>query len=65
MLEEDAKFPATKSELMEKQGWKVFDLTEKEHVHVSVPLEKLPDREYGNLREVIGALELQAAQELK
>ncbi len=65
VLEADAKFPATKSELIEKQGWKVFDLTEKEHVHVSVPLEKLPDRQYGNLREVIGALELQAAQELK
>jgi hypothetical protein len=36
VIEEDAKFPATKSELTEKQGWKVFDLTEQEHVHASV-----------------------------
>jgi uncharacterized protein YecE (DUF72 family) len=56
VLEEDAKFPASKSELIEKQGWKVFDLTEKEHVHASVLLGKLPDREYGNLEDVMGAL---------
>lgn len=65
VLEEDAKFPATKSELIEKQGWKVFDQTEKEHVHASVLLEKLPDSEYGSLKEVIGALEQESAQELK
>ncbi len=46
VLEEDAKFPATKSELIEKQGWKVLDLTEKEHVHASALLEKFPFREY-------------------
>jgi uncharacterized protein YecE (DUF72 family) len=56
VLEEDAKFPASKSELIEKQGWKVFDLTEKDHVHASVLLGKLPDREYGNLEDVMGAL---------
>ncbi|MCE8426429.1 MAG: DUF72 domain-containing protein [Candidatus Methanoperedens sp.] len=41
VLEEDAKFPATIDELIEKQGWKVFDLTETEHVHASILLEKL------------------------
>jgi len=56
VLEEDAKFPATKGELVEKQGWKVFDLTETEHVHASVLLEKLPDRKYESVEEVIGAL---------
>ncbi len=56
VLEEDAKFPATKSELIEKQGWKVFDLTETEHVHASVLLEKLPDGKYANVEEVVGTL---------
>jgi hypothetical protein len=40
ILEEDAVFPANKSELIEKQ-WKVFDLTENEHVH-RLLLENLP-----------------------
>jgi uncharacterized protein YecE (DUF72 family) len=56
VLEEDSKFPTTKSELIEKQGWKVFDLSDTEHIHASAPLEKLPDRKYGSIEEVIGAL---------
>ncbi len=56
VLEEDSKFPATKGELIEKQGWKVFDLADTQHMHASVLLEKLPDRIYGNIEEVIGAL---------
>ncbi len=53
VLEEDAKFPASKSELIEKQGWKVFDLTEQEHVHASTLLGKLPDRIFGSAEEVV------------
>jgi hypothetical protein len=56
VLEEDSRFPISKSELIKKQGWKVFDLTEKEHVHASVLLEKLPDRQYVDLEDVIEAL---------
>ncbi len=56
VLVEDAKFPSTKSELIEKQGWKVFDLTEKEHVHASVLLQKLSERKYVSVEEVIGEL---------
>lgn len=56
VLEEDAKFPATKGELMEKHGWKVFDLTETEHVHAGVLLEKLPDGKYASAKEAIMAL---------
>lgn len=56
VLEEDAKFPVAKKELIEKQGWKVFDLTENEHVHASMLLEMLPDRRYVNVEDVIGAL---------
>ncbi|WAM22814.1 MAG: DUF72 domain-containing protein (plasmid) [Candidatus Methanoperedens sp.] len=57
VLEEDTVFPATKSELIEKQGWKVFDLTENEHVHASMLLEKLPDSKYSSVEEVICDLE--------
>jgi uncharacterized protein YecE (DUF72 family) len=56
VLEEEAKFPATKSELIEKQGWKVFDLTEKEHVHASTLLGELPDRRFESVEEVIEVL---------
>jgi hypothetical protein len=57
VLEEDAVFPASKNELIEKQGWKVFDLTEKEHVHTGVLLGKLSDRKYSSVEEVIENLE--------
>ncbi len=56
VLEEDAKFPVTRDELIEKHGWKVFDLTETEHVHAGVLLEKLPDRKYASAEEVVGTL---------
>jgi uncharacterized protein YecE (DUF72 family) len=56
VLEEDAEFPVTKGELIENQGWKVFDKTETERVHAIVLLEKLPDRNYASVEEVIGAL---------
>jgi uncharacterized protein YecE (DUF72 family) len=56
VLEEDAVFPTTKNELIEKHGWKVFDLTEKEHVHANLLLGKLPDKKYTSVEEVIGNL---------
>jgi uncharacterized protein YecE (DUF72 family) len=52
VLEDDTVFPATKGELIEKQGWKVFDLTEKEHVHARSLLENLPKGKYSNVDEV-------------
>lgn len=52
-LQEDAKFPASKSELIEKQGWKVIDLMERDHVHASVLLEKLPDTIFESVEEVV------------
>ncbi|MCE8425376.1 MAG: DUF72 domain-containing protein [Candidatus Methanoperedens sp.] len=59
VLEEDAKFPTTKSELTEKQGWKVFDLTGTERVHASILLNKLPDVKFAHIEEVIEALKKQ------
>lgn len=45
-----------KGELIKKQGWKVFDLTENEHVHASILLGKLPDRKYASVEEVMREL---------
>ena len=56
VLEEDARFPATKDELMAEQSWKVFDRTSTEHVHASTVLNRLPDKKYNNIEEVISAL---------
>lgn len=57
VLEEDAGFPAGKQELIEKQGWKVFDLDGGMHVHASILLEKLPDGNYSGIDEIIEFLE--------
>ncbi len=43
-----------KDELIEMQGWKVLDLMDTERVHVSAMLERLPDRKYTNVEEVLG-----------
>ncbi len=41
VLEEDIVFPATKNELMEKQAWKVFDLTNGKYSNVDEVVEDL------------------------
>ncbi len=53
VLIEDTKFPITKKELLEEQGWKVIDLAETERVHASYYLELLPERAYENVEEII------------
>jgi uncharacterized protein YecE (DUF72 family) len=52
VLSEDAKFPSTKQELVRSQGWKIFDLTKTDRIHVNDLLEKLPEATYNNLGEV-------------
>jgi uncharacterized protein YecE (DUF72 family) len=52
VLGEDAKFPVTKQELVQNQGWKLFDCTPTERIHASCFLEKLPDRIYTGIDEV-------------
>lgn len=56
VLREDAKFPATKQDLVRSQGWKLFDLTETERTHAKDLLEKIPERTYNNIGEVIHTL---------
>ncbi len=53
VLLEDAKFPASKSELVNDQGWKVIDLTSTKRVHASALLERLPKDEYANVEAVL------------
>jgi uncharacterized protein YecE (DUF72 family) len=58
VMSEDAKFPSSKAELAEHQGWKVIDLTSNRRVHLSELLSKIPDKTYSNLNEVMKALKV-------
>jgi uncharacterized protein YecE (DUF72 family) len=61
VLVEDAKFPTTKKDLIEKQGWKVFDFTPTERIHASEILHTLPEKSYQSLDEVIAAVKSEGA----
>ncbi|MFQ6065501.1 MAG: DUF72 domain-containing protein [Candidatus Bathyarchaeia archaeon] len=56
VLHEDAKFPSNKTELINHQGWKLIDLTETKRVHASYILEKLPEKTYNSINEVVETL---------
>jgi uncharacterized protein YecE (DUF72 family) len=56
VLAEDAKFPTSKSALKVDQGWKVIDLTHDKRVHLSDVIDKLPDKTYSNIDDVINDL---------
>jgi uncharacterized protein YecE (DUF72 family) len=57
VLFEDAQFPISKSKLIEKQGWKVIDLTLDKRVHLAELLVNVPDKTYNSVDEVAEALE--------
>lgn len=56
VLSEDAKFPSTKEQLVESQGWKLFDISNDERIHARDCLEQLPEGTYQNVDEIISAL---------
>jgi uncharacterized protein YecE (DUF72 family) len=56
VLGEDAQFPATKSELKVDQGWKVIDIDSDRRAHLFEILEKIPNKTYCCLEEVITEL---------
>ncbi len=56
VLQEDAKFPSTKAELIEHQGWKIVDLRSDKRVHLASLLSKLPDKTYSSIQEVLEGL---------
>jgi uncharacterized protein YecE (DUF72 family) len=58
VLSEDTSFPSTKQELVHRQGWKLFDLTEDKRVPASDFLQQLPDKTYNSVKEITNNLEL-------
>jgi len=56
-LQEDAKFPSSKQELVRHQGWKLIDLTEDNRVHATYMLERLPEKTYNSIDEVVETLQ--------
>jgi len=57
ILKEDATFPMTKSELLNSQGWKLFDQTTDRRTRAEEFLEKLPETTYLSARMVRDRLE--------
>jgi len=57
ILNEDAKFPSSKTELIRHQGWKLIDLTKTERVHASSLLQKLEEKTYNNINDIVQTLE--------
>jgi uncharacterized protein YecE (DUF72 family) len=53
VLMEDAVFPASKHELIRDQGWKVIDMTDTRRIHANILLDKLSDKSFRNVEEVI------------
>ncbi len=60
VLREDATFPTTRANLLEKQGWKLFDKTSEERVRARQALEKLPNRSFRTLNEVLSTVSLES-----
>lgn len=56
ILKEDARFPTTKSQLIEEQGWKLYDKSGEERARAREVLEKLPARTYPTLDDVLASL---------
>ena len=56
VLKEDARFPTTKSQLIEEQGWKLFDKSAEERARAREVLEELPERTYPTVDEVLVSL---------
>jgi hypothetical protein len=56
VLREDAKFPSTKTELLDHQGWKLIDLTSQERVRASDLLQKLPEKTYYRISDIVQLL---------
>jgi uncharacterized protein YecE (DUF72 family) len=58
VLTEDARFPASKRELLESQGWKVFDKTDSLRVRVSEAISGIPERIYADIEDVMNQMTL-------
>jgi len=52
----DARFPASKHELVQRHGWKVIDLDDGARAHADRLLSALPRQTFGSVGEVVQAL---------
>ncbi len=57
VMKEDAQFPTSKQRLIEHQGWKLYDITKEKRIPASETLQRLPERNYENLDDVITSLQ--------
>lgn len=57
VLSEDVEFPSSKALLIERQGWKVVDVTSDKRVHLADLLFDIPEKTYDSIDEVAAALE--------
>jgi hypothetical protein len=53
VLEEDTRFPSTKQELIESQGWKIIDITKDKRSHAADLLRQFPEGKYLGIDYVI------------
>ena len=58
VLRPDARFPATREDLVKDHGWKVVDLDDRIRVHATRLIEQLPSRSYSSLAEVLSEIEI-------
>ena len=56
VLAPDARFPATREDLIRDHGWKVVDLDASTRAHAEAVLSRLPRATYGALGDVLAAL---------
>ncbi len=53
VLEEDLSFPCNKEKIIEKCGWKLFDLNDEKRIRVSEIIKYLPNMSFSNLNELL------------
>jgi hypothetical protein len=56
VLSEDCTFPTSSVDLIKRQGWKMIDLTSERRIRAAIVLEKLPNRQYFSVGDVITTL---------
>ncbi|MEJ2272080.1 MAG: DUF72 domain-containing protein [Candidatus Bathyarchaeota archaeon] len=56
VLKEDAIFPSNKIDLFNDQGWKLIDLTSTKRVHASNLIQKLPEKIYYEIDDIVHSL---------
>ena len=56
VLNEDTRFPSNKTDLLNSQGWKIFDLTHQKRVRASDFLQKLPEKTYYGIDDIVQML---------